>query len=411
MLEASARAGGKIGTESVAGYLVEQGPHAVLDRGVLAPLGASVGATFVPASATARRRFVFAKGRRQAASPLALLSSLISPAGTLRLLAEPLVAAHRPTHDESLRDFCVRHFGAEAGALAARVFCSGVYAGDESLLSVRAAFPRMAALDAAHRSLFVGALANRGREGPAAFGTFEGGLGTLSRLLAAALGEQLVVGAKVDAIVARDHGWSVAWSGRRANEVKTDAIVLAVPSDAASALLANVAPAASETLAGWESSSVVLVHVGVRLDALVQPPRGFGVIGADDSLGALGVIFSSSFLAGRAPTGHALFTVMLGGARAPELVEAPEPELIATAREALRRCAGLVRAPVFTRVIRQRRAIPQYTLGHAGRLLAADRALESLPPIALAGASFHGVSVGDAARSGEMAAEKVAAIS
>ena len=60
-----------------------------------------------------------------------------------------------------------------------------------------------------------------------------------------------------------------------------------------------------------------------------------------------------------------------------------------------------------TRVARQRRAMPQYAVGHLERVAAIERRLDAWPAFQLAGAAYRGVGIPDCIRSGETAADAV----
>jgi oxygen-dependent protoporphyrinogen oxidase len=51
--------------------------------------------------------------------------------------------------------------------------------------------------------------------------------------------------------------------------------------------------------------------------------------------------------------------------------------------------------------------MPQYRVGHAGRIAAAEQRVAALPGLALAGNAYHGVGLADCVRSGETAAESL----
>ena len=69
--------------------------------------------------------------------PLGFASwSELSPAGKVRALAE--VSVTSLSENESVLDFFVRRFGAEAGGLAAHLVAAGVFAGDPRRLSMAA---------------------------------------------------------------------------------------------------------------------------------------------------------------------------------------------------------------------------------------------------------------------------------
>ena len=110
---------------------------------------------------------------------------------------------------------------------------------------------------------------------------------------------------------------------------------------------------------------------------------------------------------GRAPDGAALFRVFVGGAHHEDVVERPESELLAIARDELRRSLGVTTSPRLTHVVRWVHAMPQYHLGHPERVARIEARVATLPWLALAGNAYRGVGVPDCIASGERAAALV----
>ena len=80
-------------------------------------------------------------------------------------------------------------------------------------------------------------------------------------------------------------------------------------------------------------------------------------------------------------------------------------EAASVAADALARHLRVRAPPDVLDVSLQRRAIPQYTLGHAARTRAVEAQLAArLPGLVLVGNAFHGVGVGDCVRNAEAAA-------
>jgi oxygen-dependent protoporphyrinogen oxidase len=154
---------------------------------------------------------------------------------------------------------------------------------------------------------------------------------------------------------------------------------------------------------------VAVVHLGVRASDLATPAEGFGLLDGDGSLAVLGVLFLSALFPARAPAGHSLLTVLIGGSAHPERVSLAEGALVDLARDELKKVLGLKGLPVYARVVRHAEAIPRYELGHAARVASAEAACRPLPPLVLAGAAYHGVSVGRAVQGGREAARTLRA--
>lgn len=107
----------------------------------------------------------------------------------------------------------------------------------------------------------------------------------------------------------------------------------------------------------------------------------------------LGALWETAIYSNRAPAGKALMRVMIGGARDPEVVDLDDDTLLGIVRAELQQTMGLRVAPELVRIVRHRRGIPQYTIGHVARLQRIDALLQPYPGLFLAGNSYRGVSI------------------
>ena len=400
LLDAAAQPGGLIASERRDGFLCERGPQAVLDgpeetRALIASAGLSARA--LQAATAARRRFVYVGGalRPFPASPPALLKTdLLSAGAKLRLLAEPFVG--RAAGDESVLAFVTRRFGREAAERAAAPALIGVFAGDAAALSIRAALPRVAALEREHGSILRG-LMRRKKQGGPGLGrpvSFPDGLGELPAALARSLGARRRE-ARVMEIAPLAGGWRVVTAAGAALE--TERLVLATPAGISAALLAPLAPDAAAALRAIPHAPVAVVCLGFRSAAglgVDLDAYGF-VVARGEGVGLLGCQYETSVFSHRAPEGGALMRALLGGTFDPALVDADDHTIAAQAIGDLRRAAGLARDPDFVDVWRARPGIPQYDLAHGDRIRAVDDALARLPGLAVIGNALRGVGVND----------------
>jgi oxygen-dependent protoporphyrinogen oxidase len=69
---------------------------------------------------------------------------------------------------------------------------------------------------------------------------------------------------------------------------------------------------------------------------------------------------------------------------------------------------GVRGEPVFERIIRWPRAIPQYVIGHIDRVARIEAAAARQPGLFITGNAYHGVAMGDCAEQGEIVAARVA---
>ncbi len=414
VLEASDRVGGQIRSWLDDGFVLEAGPNGLLDRdGVVARVAERLGIAdrLRSASAAADRRALFVRGKVRflPAKPPELLRSDIVPLGAkLRLLLELFSRRGPAGVDESLAHFGRRHFGRHVTETLLDAVQTGIFAGDSERLSVRAAFPRLEEMEKSHRSLLLAARAMRrggARGAPPRLASFVGGLETLPRALAAALGDAVRRGVRVRTLEPASGGWQVRWDG---GGERFERVVLAVPPRVSAELLGPLDPSIATALEAIHAVPISVVHLGWR-PALDPDPQGFGVlVPARERRRVLGVIFASSAHPFRAPGGGTLLTILVGGAHGAEWAALPDVELIGLVRAELAAILGIARAPDLVRIVRWPQAIPQYEVGHQARLGAIATALRSHPRLVLTGNAFRGPGIADCVREALALAQSIA---
>jgi oxygen-dependent protoporphyrinogen oxidase len=415
VVDANPRPGGVMQTVVVDGYRMEAGPNTFQARAPLCAFADRHGLWPVLALAApeSRRRSLFQNGRLVdlPRGPWSAVSTpLISTGAKLRMLAEPFIRRGDPT-GESVHDFVARRLGAEVATKLVGAFLTGVYAGDERELGIEAVFPALAELERSHGSLVRGGLAGalrsrdpgaRGRRGT---WSSPDGLGVLAERLASGLPEPVRTEVPVRGL-ARDAGGWHADLGDGA--VHARQIVIATPAYAAADLLAPVDAGVGELLSGIAYAPIVSLGFGVRPADVRGSVEGFGFIAPRSSgLKLLGCLFMSRLFPGRAPKGHELLHVMMGGVRWPESVELPDDVVVAQALADLDRTLGLAGEPRPVAVRRWKRAIPQPGREHVRRIADVARRVDDLPGLHLAGSYLSGVSVADSLASGVRAASRV----
>src|SRR4029079_8331546 len=191
-----------------------------------------------------------------------------------------------------------------------------------------------------------------------------------------------------------------------ATAVDADAVVLACSAYTSAELLAPIDSLLAATLAEITYASSAIVTLAVRTSDVPHGLPGFGfVVPAVERRDLLACTFSSRKWAGRAPEGFELLRAFVGGVRRPEMVDRDDVALVSAVRADLARWVGLTGEPVWTRVDRWRRAMPQYELGHAERIATSDERLAAFPGLALAGNAYRGIGIPDSVRSGEGAVD------
>jgi len=430
VFEASDRVGGAIRTFRSDGWLVECGPNTALLRDAsLDPLLDRSG--LVPAlqvaNAAAAKRFIVRHGRPNAL-PSNLWQAIATPIfnfrGKLRVLAEPFIRQNRDNPDETLASFARRRVGQEFLDYAVNPFLGGVYACSPEDLCTRHALPRLWRLEQNHGSLVAGTIAlmrakrKSGVRTKSRLVSFADGLETLPRALAASLGSSLQLRIKVIGAERVTTGWRLMLrpADSAASDAATDTTTTAdfdtVLFTCGSAALAQLDVAGRQPLAALSTlpwSSVTSLALGFRREDVAHPLDGFGMlIPSKENRRILGALFSSTLFPGRAPEGHVLLTVFVGG-RQPEVATLPDAELDALVLGELRELIGVRAAPVFRHCSRVPQAIPRYTVAFGSLAAAMDAFERDHPGLFIAGNSRTGISLSDCMAAGQAAAAQIRA--
>jgi oxygen-dependent protoporphyrinogen oxidase len=426
VLEQNSRPGGTVWTEDCDGFRIEAGPNGFLDSkpstlNLCHELGLE--GELVEASDTAaRNRFLFLDGRlRQLPNSLRsfLQSDLLSWRAKLGLFAERFRRKRTDPADESVDAFARRRAGAEVAAIFADALVTGIHAGDPKLLSLRAAFPRMAALEAEHGSILKG-LARTARQRraeakargepyrrPGKLWSLRPGLRRLIEALTERLDRPPVLGVTVRRLRREPAGWVVEGNGK---EIwPADAVVLACPAYQQAAILADLDAALAERIGSIAYNRVAVVGLGYRRADVPHPLDGFGYIAPQNTRrDLLGVQWCSSTYPDRTPAGMVLLRALAGGWHRAEVAGWDDDRLLAAIRAELRLAMGITATPVLYHIVRWQRAIPQYHLGHLERVAAIqDRAAEH-PGLFLGGNAYHGVALNDCTEQGDRIAGQAA---
>lgn len=425
VLDPGSKPGGVIGSVKRDGAMYETGPNSALDT---TPLigelieAAGIAAEKVPASAVSNTRFVVKNGAPVPLpmSPGAFLATpLFSGLAKARLALEPLVSRQPAGEEETIAHFVRRRLGREFLDYAIEPFVAGIYAGDPERLSVPAAFPKLHALEQRYGSLILGAILGareRRKRAETAKNTaksfsFRGGMQTLTDALARGVG-RVTLGAKAVSLTRLPDGsFSVVYDKDGETLVRhARAVVLAVPAGEAARLAYPLAPDATRALQEIEYPSVTVVASVYRREDIDHALAGFGFLAPRvEGRAVLGTLFSSSMFDGRAAEGQVLLTNFVGGRRNPELASADD-ETIVTKVAAEHRALLAARAPaLWNAITRWPRAIPQYELGHLGRIAKVAEAEKAVPGLRFCANYRGGVSVGDCIASAHATAESLGA--
>jgi oxygen-dependent protoporphyrinogen oxidase len=428
ILEQGSRPGGTTWTLREAGFQVEIGPNGFLDtKPTTLSLARDIGlgAQLTRANeAAGKNRYLFL-GDHLKALPSGfgsfLRSDLLTWRGKLSLIWERFRPRRVDTGDESIAAFARRRAGTEAAEVLADAMVSGIIAGDPKLLSLKACFPRIAEMEREYGSVIKGfsAAAKKRKAQAKAKGlpdvrpglwSFPGGLRTLVEVLTAQLKQEPKYGAGVRMLSKQGDMKKPMWrvQGDGQDAWQADAVVLACPACEQAPMLGCLDADLARQIHGIAYNRIAVVAFGYRQADVLMPLDGFGYIAPQNTRrNLLGVQWCSSIYPQRAPTDCVLLRAMSGGWHRPDVVDWDDSRLMKALREELKLAMNITAAPIFHKIIRWDKAIPQYHVGHLERLTAIENRLGQHPGLYLGGNAYHGVALNDCTEQGELIASRI----
>jgi oxygen-dependent protoporphyrinogen oxidase len=335
--------------------------------------------------------------------PALARSRLLSWPGKARAAIEPLLP--RTDGDDDLGLTVRRRFGAEVYDRLVGPLVGSINAADPSRISLAASAPQVAEAAARRRSLLLALRAQRpAGTGAPIFLTHPRGLGHVVHRLAIALrddGVSLRVGQPAGTL-------SHDGERFRVGGMAADAVVLAVPADAAAAALDEVAPAAVARLRAIRYASVAMVTLALPAAGVGRKLDGSGyLVPAADQRHITACSWASSKWAHLDRPGQVVLRASLGRDGDERALDLDDEGLVAATVDDLRRHLGLRADPVEVRVTRWPRSFPQYEPGHLDRV--ADIEAHLPAGVVVAGSSFRGIGIASCIRQGRQAARATVA--
>lgn len=336
VFEAADRPGGVIRTDEVNGRLVERGPHRTRLTGTVRELIADVGLGDEVVEAADVPLFVYRDGRLghfPRSLTEAIGTDLLSTRGKLRVLLEPYFDP--PRSGETVHQYLVRAFGREFAENVAGPVYGGLYGTHPDEMDVDRTLGRAfeeAGIDGSVLFTALKRLLRRQSTPPAI--TFERGMRALPQALYDRYAGAIELATPVRRIESLSGGYEVT-TGEGA--VRVEDVVLTTPAVVAADLLEKADAATASALRRLTYNPLAAVSLIADADL-----TGAGYqVPFDEPLHTLGATWDDC-LFGR----DGLYTVYLGGGKAPSLVDRSDDWLGATAAREFELVTGESARPI-----------------------------------------------------------------
>jgi oxygen-dependent protoporphyrinogen oxidase len=373
---------------------------------------------FIYAHPEGKNRYILRDGilHSMPLGPVSFITTkLLSAAAKVRVMKEPFIG--RAEKEESVAEFVERRLGREFLDYAIDPFVAGVFAGKPEQLSVRSAFPKLYALEENYGGLVKGMIkgardrklrAEKAKNSAETF-SFMSGMQTLPNAIAASLGKSVILNAKVTGVYnltttgneptnepdARRYLVEYLQNGV-AKKMETDVVVFAIPAYDAAHIVKPLSIETAHVLSSIYYSPIVSIFLGVKREDIGHRLDGFGfLVPSIEKRQILGCLWNSCLFSNRAPSGMIALNAFIGGSRQPELTDLSDDRIAQIILDELKSIMQFSGKPVYLRLTRWKKSIPQYEIGHQRKIDALMHFEESQPGIVLAGNYRGGISVGD----------------
>lgn len=438
VLEAAPRTGGKLRLGEVAGQTVDLGAEAMLNRrpeAVALARDLGLGERLVhPVTTSAgiwTRGAVRPLPRTVMGIPADLASlaetGIVSRSGVRRARLERALRRIDVSGDVGVGALVSRRVGTEIRDRLVEPMLGGVYAGRADELSLHATVPQLVPAIAEHGSLLAAASAVAAASAAAAsaaaasaasssaepvpvFAGLDGGVGSLAVALersVTAAGAAVRCSTTVREVSRTPSGFRLVVGPTVAPEVvDADAVVVAAPAVPAARMLSPAAPSAAAELARIEYASMAVVTLALNASAAADLEGSGFLVPPVDSRQVKAATYSSrkwgwlrgDLLVVRCSVGR------YGDERQ---LHRDDDELVRIAAAELSEAVGLRGEVVDAAVTRWGGGLPQYAVGHLGRVRRIREAVAQVPGLEVCGAAYDGLGIPACIASAQQAATRL----
>lgn len=428
LLEKKNQIGGNILTERVGDFLIEGGPDCFLSEKPWAiELTEKLGISdkLLCTNDDFRKTFVLYKGLlRELPEGVILMiptrliplikSDLISFTGKLRMAMELFIPKKKSIKDESLSQFVRRRLGGDVLNKIAEPLVAGIHAGNPDTMSVRSTFPKFVQMEEEYGSLIKAMLARKklvnansqGGKKPkyTMFMALKDGLSEMPATIVKNLKmTKILINREVAGVEKRD---VFKISLKNGEVLDADAVVFASPAYETARILRGLDTSISDILNKIPYVSTATVSLAYKKNSISHPMNGFGfVIPKLEKRKIMAATWVSRKFSYRAPDDSVLIRCFVGGNHNEGLVFLDEREMTKMVKDELKDIMGITAEPLFTRIYRWEKAMPQYTIGHDERLSTLNQILSNHSGIFITGSAYRGIGISGCVYDADITAE------
>jgi len=345
-------------------------------------------------------------------------TSLLSPVGKARALADLFLPSMNINSDMSLGRFLRRQLGNEVVDVMIAPMMAGIHAADIDHLSLDAVMPSLRQIYEKHRSLIRGAMNQKKQRASVAqqieqpmFISLQNGLESLVERLLERLQDETALVSRTQALricKRSDSGYDVTvHRAGKQTVLRADAVVITTPAFSAAKMLSGLSLDA-QLLNQIRYVSTATILVGYPKNHLESriPGSGFLIPRSEPTPMTACTVVSKKW-AHAVRSHQTVLRWYVGRDGAEAAVDWSDELLISKITRDLEDVIGSIGDPEFRLVTRWHHAMPQYDVGHLDRVEAIEKQLIEYPGIVLAGSAYRGMGIPDCIQDATRAALRI----
>lgn len=346
-----------------------------------------------------------------------LNSPIFSFRTKLKFFLEKFLPRSKDDYGITVESYIKKRLGNEFLRYFMEPVASEVYAGDVSRLSIKAAYPKIFALEKEYGSLVTGMKEslkkiNSGELKPSGSGkliSFKDGMSFLTKTLVRKLDGKIQNLSEVIEISKTQNGYSVTVNNAGETKVFYAKSVISTIQAYKLAEVNSFFPAdLIKTLNAVNYASIVSVNLSFKKNDVRRLLEGYGILTtASEKKPFRTVIYSSELFPDKYNPGTTVFTIYSGGINNPEILDLDDEEIFESFISELKNIMDIKADPLLKGIRKMKRALPQYETGY-GEMDKSIVNFETLNPgFYIAGNFRGGISTGDSIKNATESAIKI----
>ena len=365
VVESQPKVGGNIISFEKSGFVCENGPNTVLlNKKSVVELIDEIGLKdkIIFPNDNNNKRFLLRKGKL---IPIPqnfiefIKTNLLSLTSKLRLIIEVFIPKHN--RNVSVKSFFKKRFGNNFEEIFVEPFLTGIYAGETNKMSAKHVLNKIWNMEQKSGSIIIDTLKRKKKLNKSRSFNFKNGLIDFVLAINKNISNKIILKSEVTSVKKINKGYEIIINNNIKYHCKK--LISTLPAFG----LANIIfdEKISKNLKKINYCPIMVLHLGIEKSKIKENIDGFGVLTKrKDNQSFLGILFNSRIFPHVAPQGNDLLTVIIGGARQPQLIDQDVNKLKKTIINEIRKIISYDGKIIMENNFLWKNGIPQYDLDH-----------------------------------------------